>query len=339
MGKRARSTVPGSGFPVPGSRFGIRLSWLAAALVLSALCLLPSALVVEPGFGPATSVVQAQAPAARLAFDGARAYGHLRQVVNFGPRPAGSPALERTRAYIIAQLKALDIPVAQQAFDAETPVGRLHMVNLIATIPGARKERIAITGHYDTKLFREFRFVGANDGGSSTAFLIEIARILKARRNAFTIELIFFDGEEATLRDWDTSSNDHTYGSRYYVNSAKKDGTLSSLKAMVLVDLIADRSQRFLRESHSTRWLTDEIWAAARRLGYGSVFVNDETPIEDDHIPFLNAGVPAADIIDLDYSAWHTAADTLDQTSARGLETVGNVVLNALGPIETRLGR
>ena len=95
------------------------------------------------------------------------------------------------------------------------------MVNLIATIPGARKERIALAGHYDTKLFREFRFVGANDGGSSAALLLEMARVLKARRNAFTVELLFLDGEEATLRDW--GGTDHTYGSQYYVDNAQED--------------------------------------------------------------------------------------------------------------------
>ena len=145
------------------------------------------------------------------------------------------------------------------------------MVNLVATIPGARKERIAITGHYDTKLFREFRFVGANDAGSSTAFLIELARVLKPRANAFTIELIFFDGEEATLRDW--GGTDHTYGSQHYVDNARKAGTLSSLKALILVDMIADRSPRFMRESNSTPWLTDIIWSTARKLGHGSIFV------------------------------------------------------------------
>ena len=278
---------------------------------------------------------QPSALSTQATFDGGRAYEHLRQVVSFGPRPAGSPAIEKTREYIIGQLKALGIPVVQQAFDAKTPIGQIHMVNLIATIPGARKERLAITGHYDTKLFREFRFVGANDGGSSTAFLIEIARALKARRNAYTIELIFFDGEEATLRDW--GGTDHTYGSQYYVDNAKKTGALPSLKAMILVDMIGERSPRFFKEGRSTRWLTDEIWAAAQKLGYGSAFVNEITPIEDDHVPFLNAGVPSTDIIDLDYPAWHTADDTLDRTAARSLEIVGNAILNALAPIETRL--
>ena len=131
------------------------------------------------------------------------------------------PASQRTREYIIAQLKALGVPVTQQAFVAKTPIGEIPMVNLIATIPGARKERIAITGHYDTKLFREFRFVGANDGGSSTAFLIELARVLKARANAFTIELIFFDGEEATLRDWGLEPTTRTAASTTWTPRAK----------------------------------------------------------------------------------------------------------------------
>jgi glutaminyl-peptide cyclotransferase len=290
-------------------------------LALSALCSLPSALC-------------AQAPST-LAFDSSRAYHHLREIVSIGPRPAGSPGIAKAREYIIGQLKAIGIPITQQAFVAKTPIGDIPMVNLIATIPGTRKERIAITGHYDTKLFREFRFVGANDGGSSTAFLIELARVLKARANTFTIELIFFDGEEATLRDWGLT--DHTYGSQYYVDAARRSGTLSTLKALVLVDMIADRSPRFMRESASTPWLTDIIWSTAQKLGHGAIFPNASTPIEDDHVPFLNAGVPATDIIDLDYAPWHTEADTLDQTSARTMQIVGDVVMAALAPIEARL--
>ncbi len=283
------------------------------------------------------SAPEAQSPKPEAKFDSSKAYEHLRQIVSFGPRPAGSPAIERTREYITEQLKSLGISVARQSFVAKTPIGEIPMVNLIATMPGTRQERIAITGHYDTKLFREFRFIGANDGGSSTAFLIEIARVLKARQNAFTMELIFFDGEEATLRDWGVT--DHTYGSQYYVDNGRKSGALSTLKAMVLVDMIAERSQRFLRETNSTEWLTDIIWSTARKLGHGSVFVNASTPIEDDHIPFLKAGVPAADIIDLDYPAWHTADDTLDQTSARSLQIVGDVLLASLPAIEARLAK
>ena len=282
-----------------------------------------------------SAVPNAQSPQPKTEFDSSRAYDHLRQIVAIGPRPAGSPAIAKTREYITEQLKAVGIPVVQQSFVAKTPIGEIPMVNLIATIPGTRKERIAITGHYDTKLFREIRFVGANDGGSSAAFLIELGRALKSRSNALTIELIFFDGEEATLRDWGTT--DHTYGSQYYVDSARKAGTLSTLKALVLVDMIADRSPRFMREANSTSWLTDIIWSTARKAGHGSIFVDESTPIEDDHIPFLKAGVEAVDIIDLDYAAWHTAGDTLDQTSARTMQVVGDVVVAALAPIESRL--
>jgi Zn-dependent M28 family amino/carboxypeptidase len=299
-----------------------------ALLVLAALGALPSAMCAQ---APDAQSPQPKAQG-QVAFDSSRAYDHLRQIVSIGPRPSGSPGSARTRQYVTEQLKLLGIPVTQQAFVAKTPIGQIPMVNLIATIPGARKERIAIAGHYDTKLFREFRFVGANDGGSSTAFLIELARVLKARTNAFTIELIFFDGEEATLRDW--GATDHTYGSQHYVDAARTNGTLSTLKALVLVDMIADRSPRFMRESTSTPWLTDIIWSTARKLGHGAIFSSDSTPIEDDHVPFLNAGVPATDIIDLDYAPWHTAADTLDHTSARTMQVVGDVVVAALAPIE-----
>jgi glutaminyl-peptide cyclotransferase len=310
--------------------------------VLGAGCLVLVQVLGSPG----TAVAQTPAaPAGKAAaaaptpvtFDGGRAYEHLRQIVNFGPRPAGSPAIERTRGYISEQLKALGITVTPQAFDAQTPIGRIHMVNLIGTIPGTRKERIILAGHYDTKLFREFRFAGANDGGSSAAVLLEMARVLKARRNTFTVELLFLDGEEATLRDW--GGTDHTYGSQYYVDSGKKTGVLASLKALVLVDMVGDRSLRIMRESASTRWLTDIVWATAKRLGYASTFADEASRIEDDHIPFLSAGVQAVDIIDLDYPAWHTAADTLDETSARSLEIVGKVVQSSWGPIEAHLSK
>src|SRR5262245_11931774 len=140
--------------------------------------------------------------AAPPAFDSARAWEHLRQLVAIGPRPSGSAAIDQTRKYLKDQLAAAGVAVTEQAWDAQTPIDRVHMVNLIATIPGTRKERIVVAGHFDTKLYREFRFVGASDGGSSAAFLIELARVLKARRNAFTIELLFLDGEEARLPDW-----------------------------------------------------------------------------------------------------------------------------------------
>jgi citrate synthase len=271
---------------------------------------------------------------AASAFDGRRAFEDLRRLVALGPRPAGSAALEDARRYLERQLAAAGVACRRQTFEARTPIGPIRMVNLIATIPGERPDRIAIAGHYDTKRFENIRFVGANDGASSAAFVLEMARVLRARRNRFTMELLFFDGEEATV-EW--TGTDHTYGSRYYVEAGRRDGTLGGLRALVLVDMIGDRNLVIRREGYSTPWLTDLIWASARRLGHAAVFVDDQTFIEDDHLPFLQAGIPAVDLIDLEYPPWHTSADTVDKTSPRSLQIVGDVLLDALPAIEARL--
>jgi Zn-dependent M28 family amino/carboxypeptidase len=283
---------------------------------------------------------------AGAAFDSNRAWEHLRQLVAIGPRPSGSAGIERARTYIRTQLKAVGVAVTDQAWDANTPNGTVRMVNLIATIPGDRKDirnRILFTGHYDTKLFREFRFVGANDGGSSTAFLIELARALKARRNPLTIDIVFLDGEEAVCRNWTDCGTpgapDNTYGSRHYVATARADGTLATLKANVLVDMVAERDLRILKDTNSTPWLIDIIWSAAADLGHQRTFAAAETAIEDDHVPFIKAGVPSVDLIDLEFPEWHTAGDTLDKVSARSLQIVGDVVLAALPGIEARAAR
>jgi Zn-dependent M28 family amino/carboxypeptidase len=270
-------------------------------------------------------------PAPALQFDSGRAWEHLRQLVALGPRPAGSPALGQARAYIEAQLTAAAVAFTEQAWDDQTPAGPIHMVNVIATIPGASPARLVIAGHYDTKRFRQFRFVGANDGGSSAAAVLELARVLKARRNPFTIELLFLDGEEA-VDEW--RGTDHTYGSRHYVAEARRTGTLASLKALILLDMIADRDLHIRRDLNSTRWLTDIVWDAARRLNQTAVFLAESTEIEDDHLPFVQAGVPSIDIIDLDYPAWHTAQDALDAVSARSVQVVGDVLMASLPAIE-----
>jgi hypothetical protein len=272
-------------------------------------------------------------------FDGARALEHVRALVDIGPRPAGSAGAARARDYITKQLRDLGLTVEEQAFDAKTPLGVVRMVNLRATFPSDVERsgaRVLISGHYDTKLFEEFRFVGANDGGSSAAFLIELARVLKDTKRALPIELVFFDGEEAVI-DW-YQNDDNTYGSRHYVRTARADGKLADIKAMILVDMIGDRDLRILRESNSTPWLTDIIWNAAKRAGRRQ-FVDEPLDVKDDHINFLEAGIPAVDIIDLDYPAWHTEADTLDKVSAESMQVVGDVLLAALPEILERAAK
>jgi glutaminyl-peptide cyclotransferase len=279
--------------------------------------------------------LQAAVPLPR--FDAGRAWEHLRQLVAIGPRPSGSPAIEQTRKYIKDQLATIGLTAVEQTWEDQTPIDKVKMVNLVVTIPGARKDRIVFAGHYDTKLYRDFRFVGASDGGSSAAFLIELARVLKNRRNPMTIELLFLDGEEARMPEW--HGTDNTYGSRHYVELAKRDGSLATLKALLLIDMIGDRDLDIRRDTNSTGWLTDVIWAAARHQNLDDYFIDDSTRIEDDHLPFLAAGVPSVDIIDLDYDQWHTAKDALDAVSARSLQVVGDVVLAALPQIEARLNK
>jgi Zn-dependent M28 family amino/carboxypeptidase len=284
---------------------------------------------------PSPGSDEAHASAA-AAFDSGRAFEHIRRLVAIGPRDPGSVGSQQARRYIMEQLRASGLTPVEQAFDADTPLGPKRMANVTVTIQGASPARIVVGGHYDTKLFRQFRFVGANDGGSSAALLLELARVLKGRKNPLTLEMVFFDGEEA-LVDW--VGSDHTYGSRHYVGEARRTGAIKDIRAMLLVDMVGDRDLRVRRESQSTRWLTDTIWAAARRIGHGAIFVDEEILVEDDHVPFLRAGIPAANIIDLDYAAWHTPEDTLDKVSARSLQVVGEVVLGALPAIEARLAR
>ena len=267
-------------------------------------------------------------------FDSARAWEHLRKQVAIGPRPSGSPANVETRKYIISQLKAAGIEAKEQPFVGMTPLGEVSMANVIATIPGRRPDRLVLASHFDTKLYREFRFVGANDGASSTAALLELARVLKGQQPELTIELLFLDGEEARLPEW--RGNDNTYGSRHYVQEAQKSGSLKTVRALVLLDMIGDRDLVIKRDSNSTPWLVDAIWNTAARLGHSARGGDQLTVVEDDHIPFLRAGVPAVDIIDLENPTWHTPQDTLDFVSAKSLQVVGDVVLAAIPEIEKR---
>jgi hypothetical protein len=272
------------------------------------------------------------APRTTTTFDSNQAWMHLEKQVAFGARPAGSPALARTRQYIEGQLKALGIAFREQPFDAMTPAGVIKMVNVIGTIPGRRADRIALATHYDTKRFQEFTFLGASDAASSTAAVLELARVLKGRQNEFTIELLFLDGEEAVNTEW--RDPDNTYGSKYYVRAAQQAGTLGGMKALILLDMIGDRDLDIRPDSNSARWLNTIVWASAAKLGYSSTFVPQDFTVEDDHLPFVEAGVQAIDIIDLDYPQWHTAQDDLDHVSARSLQIVGDVVLDALPQIE-----
>jgi len=267
-------------------------------------------------------------------FDGAAALRHVERLVAIGPRPAGSQGATRARTYIVDELRKAGVAVRVDAFDSATPHGRLPMANIIATVPGRRKDVILIGGHYDTKWFKEIAFVGANDGGSSAALLIELARRLHARPREYTYWVVWFDGEEAR-ETW--TATDSLYGSRRMAAELGRSRQLPS--AVIVADMIGDRNLGIRREAASTAWMNDVIWASATRLGYGAQFPDDSMAVEDDHAPFMRLGVPAALLIDFEFPPWHTAEDTLDKVSAQSLEIVGKVLLDSLPGIEEGLSR
>jgi Zn-dependent M28 family amino/carboxypeptidase len=275
------------------------------------------------------------------AFDGHAAFRHVERIVRFGPRPSGSDALARTRRYLVEELTRGGLKVREEAFTAQTPDGPIKMVNVVGEVKGRRPDVILIGGHYDTKYFRSFRFVGANDGGSSSGLLLTLARALAQTASEFTYWIVFFDGEEAR-REW--SRDDSLYGSRSFVRSLQANGQLKRLRAVIVVDMIGDRDLGIRREGGSTPWLTGLIWQTANRLGYGRHFLDAFFPVEDDHAPFMEVGVPGVLLIDFDYGGrpgenafWHTPEDTLDKVSTQSLRIVGEVLLESLRGIERTL--
>lgn len=271
-------------------------------------------------------------------FSGERALKHVQALVRLGPRPPSSSGIQQARAYIHRELRRSSIDVEEVTFVASTPRSSLAMTNLVAKIPGKSADIVVLAGHYDTLEPRLVPgFVGANDGGSSTGLLLELARVLAERKNELTIWIVFFDGEEA-LERW--SPSDGLYGSRYLAYRWKREGILTRIRAFILLDMVGDRELGLRRELNSTPWLVDLVWEAARELGHSAHFLDEVTAVEDDHLPFARAGVPAVDLIDFQYGPanryWHSRADTLDKLSARSLHVVGEVVLEAVRRLEER---
>lgn len=278
-----------------------------------------------------------------LKVDGQKAFEQVGRIVSFGPHPAGSGAQLKVTRYLVEQLESLGLSVAQDRFTADTPLGEKTMTNVWATVAGELDDVIVIASHYDSKLYPQFEFVGANDGGSSTGLLLELARVLAGSNpTRHTLWLVFFDGEEAFL-EW--TDADSLYGSRRFVEQMQITGELRSVKALILLDIVGAKNVYLDYDLNSTRWLTELIWRKAREMGYGSTFPRTRpTGITDDHIPFLQRGIPAVDLIGLDHYIrvapyWHTREDTLDKVSPESLEIIGNVVLASLPGISQRLSR
>jgi Zn-dependent M28 family amino/carboxypeptidase len=295
----------------------------------------------SPAPPPAPSEAAAPDNAPLPHIDSKRAFQYTREVTAFGPRYMGSENHKKLERYILDHLKGDQ--VEDDAFTADTVEGKFPVRNIIAKFPGTKDGIIVILGHYDTNYpLRNSGYVGANDGGSSTAILLEYANQLRGggagkKRDGYSIWLIWTDGEEA-VKTW--SDTDSLYGSRHLAEKWEKDGTLKKIKALMVLDMIGDADLDIIRATNGAPWLLDLIYTAAERGGYQSHFYALQGPIEDDHVPFVKRGVPSADVIDLDYGYnnvfHHTPQDTLDKLSPKSLEIVGDTILETIHLLDQR---
>jgi hypothetical protein len=271
------------------------------------------------------------------AFDGSRAMQYTKEIVALGPRPIGSPNHKKVEEYILSRLKGDD--VSDDAFVADTPEGKFPVRNIIAKYPGNRDGIIVIASHYDTNYpLRGTSYIGANDGASSSALLLELANQLRGKkRDGYSVWLLWDDAEESMKLPWDDP--DSLYGVRHLAQKWAADGTLKQIKALLLADMIGDADLDIDEDANSTPWLESVIYQAATQLGYQSHFFARKQMIEDDHMPFLQLGVPAADLIDFTYGYgnvfWHTTQDTTDKLSPKSLEIVGGVILQSIRILDT----
>jgi Zn-dependent M28 family amino/carboxypeptidase len=269
------------------------------------------------------------------ALNGEKAMAHVRAQVALGPRPPGSPPLEKCREYIEQQMRTFGYRIEKDAFVAGTPYGPIRMQNLIARKGEGKKGAVVLATHYDTKLMEGKNFVGANDAGSSTGLLIELARVLASNKDPYDYWFVFLDGEEAFV-DWSTF--DSTYGSRHLAKRWQAEGVVPRIRALILLDMIGDKDLGIFYETNSTKRLMNLVRDTAAKIGLKSIMSSYQTAVEDDHLPFLDVGIPCVDIIDLNYgpgnSYHHTLEDTLDKISIESLEKTGKLVLAVLAELQ-----
>jgi Zn-dependent M28 family amino/carboxypeptidase len=299
----------------------------------------PATSAVADTSGPALTLAPDNGPP--VAFDGDRAMQYVKDIVKFGPRPVGSANHKKVEEYIASRLKGDQ--VEDDTFTADTPEGKFPVHNIIAKFPGTKDGIIVIASHYDTNYpLRKTSYVGANDGASSSALLLELANQLRGKpRDGYSVWLVWDDAEEAMKPDGSGGlaqempfSEDSLYGITHLAEKWQSDGTLKRIKAFLLADMIGDADLNIDRDLNSTPWLENVVGEAAKRLGYQSHFFARTNEVGDDHVPFMKRGVPSADLIDFMYGYnnvfWHTPQDTVDKLSPKSLQIVGSVLLETV---------
>jgi Zn-dependent M28 family amino/carboxypeptidase len=273
------------------------------------------------------------------AFDSTRAMQYVKEMVSYGPRPLGSANHKKVEDFIVSQLKG--DAVENDVFTADTPEGKFPVRNIIAKFPGTRDGIIVIASHYDTNYpLRNTSYIGANDGASSSALLLEIANQLRAKKNdGYSVWLVWDDAEEAMKPETEMPfDKDSLYGISHLAQNWQNNGTLKNIKAFLLADMIGDADLNIDRDLNSTPWLEAIVYQAATRLGYQSHFFARMNQVTDDHIPFMQKGVACADLIDFDYGYnnvfWHTPQDTVDKLSPKSLEITGTTILETVNILD-----
>ncbi len=270
-------------------------------------------------------------------FDGERALDYTRDFVATGPRWLGSNGHAKAQAFLERQFAKDEL--VKDGFTASTPAGQFAMTNYIVKFPGTKDGVILLGSHYDTNYpLKDTGYVGANDGGSSTGLLIELANSLRGKKlDGYSVWLVFFDGEEA-VKGW--TDTDSAYGSRHLAAKWQANGTLKHIKAFLLADMIGDRDLNVDRDMNSTQWLVDLVGQSAAKYGNQSYFFERRNQVGDDHTPFMERGVPCADVIDFNYgyqnAFWHTSEDTMDKLSAKSLMIVGEAFLETIQLVNQR---
>ena len=261
-------------------------------------------------------------PTRHVEFDPDRALVLVERQLEFGPRIPGSDANRETRSWIASELVNLGWSVELQCFDHM----EIRLCNILARSgePSASGPYVLLGTHFDTRRFADSDpfalsdpVPGANDGASGVAVLLELARVLEPARLGFDIELAFFDGEDqGRLDGWDWS-----VGANFMAASLKHDP-----EAVIVVDMVGDRDLQIYIENNSDPALAEEIWSIAAEAGFSGFIPESKHSIIDDHLPFVQRSIPAVDVIDIEYSAWHTTSDDLEQISADSLYQVGRTL-------------
>jgi glutaminyl-peptide cyclotransferase len=354
----ASKVAEGEGGTESTMRFGerterqkqLRLPVLLAFCVTLSLSLFACAREKEAAAAPRDLASSTSAPASTdapaapadvgpaPAFNSARAMQYVKEIVAFGPRPIGTANHKKVEDYIHSHLK--DDVVEDDDFTVNPSEGTFPVHNIVAKYPGTRDGIIVIASHYDTNYpLRNTAYVGANDGASSSALLLEIANQLRGKKlDGYSVWLLWDDAEESMRLPW--FDPEALYGVRHLAKKWQDDGTIKKIKAFLLEDMIGDSDLNIERDQNSTPWLEDFVYQAAKRLGYQSHFFAREIPMSDDHEPFVQRGVPSADLIDFDYGYnnvfWHTTQDTVDKLSPKSLEIVGMVTLETVQMLDKK---